>query len=333
MRRAFAISVSVVLLAAGPVNRGGGSLSGYVFGDFYYVSQHHDPAIDGMNGVWFRRIYFTYDQKTSPRASIRVRLEMNSPGDFRTAESMKPSVKDAYLRYTAGQTTYLLGLIPTPTLAMVEDLLGYRPYEKTPLDLWRMGHSRDFGLGVKLRVGATKIFGVVGNGSHTKSETDRGKAVYLSLEHALSRAWTLGLYADINDRSNASDRRTFQVFLAYRGPRAKAGLLYAYQDRKGEEDLSIFSLYAESRFAERARVFARADWLDNPVPDADKISYFVLANNARPTFYHFGLVYEVTKDFYLAPNVEWVTYAQPSGGGPAPDDAIFLKATFFYRWR
>jgi hypothetical protein len=36
-----------------------GKLSGYLFGDYYMVSQHHNPAIKGMNGFWFRRVYFT----------------------------------------------------------------------------------------------------------------------------------------------------------------------------------------------------------------------------------------------------------------------------------
>jgi hypothetical protein len=63
-----------------------GKLSGYLFGDYYLVSQHHDPAIKGMNGFWFRRVYLTYDQKTGERTAIRFRFEMNSPGDFQAAD-------------------------------------------------------------------------------------------------------------------------------------------------------------------------------------------------------------------------------------------------------
>jgi hypothetical protein len=91
-----------------------GKLSGHLFGDYYLVSQHHNPDIKGMNGFWFRRVYFTYDQKTGERTAIRFRFEMNSPGDFKTADTLDPYVKDAYLQYTSGKTQYLLGLIPPP---------------------------------------------------------------------------------------------------------------------------------------------------------------------------------------------------------------------------
>ena len=325
--------LTALLMGSSEAQQGSGKLSGYVFGDYYLVSQHHDPSIKGMNGFWFRRIYFTYDQKTTDQTAIRFRLEMNSPGDFKTADTLKPYIKDAYVQYTAGKTQYLLGVIPTPTWEGVETLLGYRPYEKTPVDLWRMGNSRDSGVGIRTTFGKTLLYFMVGNGSHTQSETNRGKAVYLSLQHPLTEVWTLEVYGDIYDRPADSDWRTLQGLLVYRTDRTKVGLQYAHQDRQNQRDLAVFSVYAETQVAERTRLFARADWVNNPVPDADKITYFALANNARPTFYQLGIIYEVAKDFYIAPNVEWVTYGNPPGGGTKPKDALFLKATFYYLWR
>lgn len=334
MRHLRAVGLWVALLmASSEAQQGSGKLSGYLFGDYYFVSQHHDPTIKGMNGFWFRRIYFTYDQKTTDQTAIRFRFEMNSPGDFKTEDTLKPFVKDAYVQYTAGKTQYLLGLIPTPTWEGVETLLGYRPYEKTPVDLWRMGNSRDSGLGIKTALGKTQLYFVVGNGSHVRSETNRGKAVYLSLQHSPDKQWVIEVYGDIFDRPGDSDWRTLQGLLVYRTPHHKVGLQYAYQDRQNRRDLAVFSVYAETQIAERTRLFARADWVNNPVPDADKITYFVLANNARPSFYQLGLIYELEKDFYIAPNIEWVTYGNPSGGGPKPKDALFLKVTFYYLWR
>jgi hypothetical protein len=292
-----------------------GKLSGYLFGDYYLVSQHHDPSIKGMSGFWFRRVYLTYDQKTGERTAIRFRLEMNSPGDFKTAGTLNPYVKDAYLQYNSGKTQYLLGLIPTPTWESVEQLLGYRPIEKTPVDLWRMGNSRDSGIGIKTTWGRTQLYFVLGNGSHTQAETNRGKAAYLSLLHPIDEQWVVEVYGDVYDRPADSDWRTLQGLLVYRTDRSKVGLQYVHQDRQNQRDLAVFSVYAETQVAERTRLFARADWLNNPVPDADKISYFVLANTARPSFYQLGILYEVAKDFYLIPNVQWVTYATPPGAG------------------
>lgn len=321
------------LIASSEAQLGSGKLSGYVFGDCYFVSQHHDSTIEGMNGFWFRRVYFTYDQQTTDRTTVRFRIEMSSPGDFETADTLKPFVKDAYIQYTAGKVQCLLGIIPTPTWESVEQLLGYRPVEKTPLDLWRMGNSRDSGLGIKTTFGNTLCYFMVGNGSNTQSETDRGKAVYLALRHPLNKQWEVELYSDFFDRAANNDWKTVQGLLTYRTNRTKVGLQYAHQDRQSLRDLSVFSVYAETQVTERTRLFARADWLNNPVPDADKIAYLVLANTARPSFYQVGVIYELTKDFYVMPNVEWITYGHPPGGGAKPRDAVFLKATFYYVWK
>ncbi len=333
MRYTMALGLIALLMANSSAQQSTGKLSGYLFGDYYFVSQHHDPSIKEMNGFWYRRVYLTYDQKITDQTAIRFRIEMNSPGDFKTADTLKPYVKDAYLRYTQGKTEYFIGLLPTPTWEGVEQLLGYRPYEKTPIDLWRMGNSRDSGLGIRTLLGKTALYFVVGNGSHTQSETNRGKAVYLSLQHPLNEQWTFEVYGDVFDRPADSDWRTLQGLLVYRTERTKVGLQYVHQDRQSAPDLAVFSVYAETQVAERARLFARADWVNNPVPDAEKITYFVLSKDARPTFYQLGIIYEVAKDFYIAPNVEWVTYGNPPGGGAKPKDALFLKATFYYVWR
>jgi hypothetical protein len=45
---------------------------------------------------------------------MRFRLEMNSPGDFKTSTTLIPFVKDAYLTAKVGRHTLMLGLIGTP---------------------------------------------------------------------------------------------------------------------------------------------------------------------------------------------------------------------------
>ena len=61
-------------------------ISAYMFGDYYYVLKNHNEDIEGENGFWFRRIYLTYDKKLDDAFNVRLRFEMNSKGDFETAD-------------------------------------------------------------------------------------------------------------------------------------------------------------------------------------------------------------------------------------------------------
>jgi len=316
-----------------------GKISGYMFGDYYFASQHHDKAVEGMNGFWFRRIYFTYDQKLEEGFAIRFRLEMNSPGDFKTSDTLKPFVKDAYLSYTRSRHAVSFGITPTPTWENVESLLGYRPVEKTPLDLYKMGEARDFGLafrGFLDKEKKTSYWLMVGNGSGTKAETDKGKTFYGQLSHWFTPEVYVEIYGDAWNRpASAEDWTTWQGFLAYKGKKQKVGLLYALQNREkpGEKDkeLSVTSVYADYRVNDRTMPLVRIDWVSDPVPGGNQIAYLPLATNAKPTFYLFGVRYDITRDFYLVPNLEMVKYSRPTSG-TAPDDTLFYRLTFFYGW-
>ena len=84
-----------------------GKISGLMFGDYYWYYQWHQDqisstnptAVEGQHGLWFRRLYFTYDFAYSEKLSTRFRLEMNSNGEFAGGD-LVPYVKDAYLKWT-----------------------------------------------------------------------------------------------------------------------------------------------------------------------------------------------------------------------------------------
>jgi hypothetical protein len=84
-----------------------GKFSGLMFGDYYWYFDRHqdgisfsDPTpVEGQHGLWFRRIYFTYDFAYNEKLTTRFRLEANSNGDF-TGGDLTPYVKDAYLKWT-----------------------------------------------------------------------------------------------------------------------------------------------------------------------------------------------------------------------------------------
>src|SRR6187455_17132 len=71
-----------------------GKISGLMFGDYYwYFRWHQDQtngtnptSVEGQHGLWFRRIYFTYDLAFNERLGTRFRLEMNSNGDFEDSD-------------------------------------------------------------------------------------------------------------------------------------------------------------------------------------------------------------------------------------------------------
>ena len=85
-----------------------GKFSGLMFGDYYAYDKWHQNTISatntnnvqGQQGFWFRRIYFTYDLTFSEKFTTRVRLEANSNGQFQSPGNINPYIKDAYLKWS-----------------------------------------------------------------------------------------------------------------------------------------------------------------------------------------------------------------------------------------
>ena len=102
------------------------TLKGLMFGDAYSVTANHDPAIEGENGFWFRRIYLTLESELSERWEMRLRMEMNSPGDFVSDDRIEPYIKDAYFKRKVGDNELILGLASSPTYELTETSWRYR---------------------------------------------------------------------------------------------------------------------------------------------------------------------------------------------------------------
>jgi hypothetical protein len=75
-------------------------ISGLMFGDYYWYYERHQnqisstnpTTVEGQHGLWFRRIYFTYDFAYSEKLGTRLRLEANSNGEF-AGEILSPISK------------------------------------------------------------------------------------------------------------------------------------------------------------------------------------------------------------------------------------------------
>ncbi len=312
-------------------------ISGLAFGDGYWMVENHDQEIDGANGFWFRRIYLTFDFEMSEQLSVRLRFEANTPGDFESGGNIEPFVKDAYIQWKGENLEALLGLSPTPTWSVIEAFWGYRPVEKTLLDLQRLGSARDAGVAVKGRFGADRKFychAMVGNGANTEAETNEGKKAMLALGYSPSDRWVFEVYGDYDERPGETDRTTYQLFAGYRGAWGRMGIQGARQHRevsRGEAlDLDGASLFAVFELTEKLNLLTRLDRMFDPNPDGDRIAYLPFDPTAESSLVILGFDYRVHKHFSLIPNVEYISYDRE--GGADPEDDLMLRLTFFFRF-
>ncbi len=337
---AAAANALVACLAFAPdLALGQGKFSGVMFGDYYGVTNHHDSAVDGLHGLWMRRVYLTYDHNLPEAFAVRVRLEAANAGDFSTKSKMTPFIKDAYIKYGGSEFSVCVGLSPTPTWGNIEKFLGYRPVEKTPLDVFKMGSSRDTGVSINGKFGKGSKTGyryMVGNDSGTSSEIDAGKAYYLSLDHQITPELYIEGYGDYHDKPGPDDWTTLQGFLGYKNGDVTSGILYAHQRREisggSDIELTLISFYIGVRTSENTMPFFRVDRVSDPVPGADGISYFKMATTAAPTLYIAGVDFKLSENVHLVPNVELVTYRDPVVG-PTPSNDVFIRLTFFAFWK
>lgn len=323
--------------AAGPVSPAKAQeseLSGLVFGDYYWMASHHDEAVDSRNGFWIRRIYLTFDRDIGQNWAVRVRGEMNQPGDFTSSSVMTPFVKDAYLQWESGQHTLRMGLAPTPTFSLVEDWWGYRPVEKTPLDLYRFGSTRDLGISAQGHLGEempVRYHAMVGNGSGTGAEINNGKKAMLSLAASPLEALTLEVYGDLEE-TDQGGYYTFQGALYYQHGPGRLGLQYAhqtqYQDDAPDAGFDIVSVFGRVQLNENVSALARLDRQFQPHPGGQNIPYLPLATNANANFVLAGLDFSLNEQVHLIPNIEAVFY--DSATGETPNTLVLPRLTLFY---
>jgi len=312
--------------------------SGYMFGDFYWIAANHDSAIVGSDGFWFRRIYATYDQQVHKNLYVRMRLEMASDGTFSLdSKALVPFIKDAYLRWKYHKNHQLfLGISEPPTIRAIEKIWGLRYLEKTPLDLQRMAHSRDFGVAFRGKfsnAGRFMYHFMFANGNGNKSEVNSGKKVMTSFTYHPVDEWTFEVYGDFNDNGGVNDFLTWQLFSGFKNDFLSAGVLYANQthitDGKTDYVLSVLSGFATFKFKEKWSVIGRVDRNFNANPNGHKISYIPFDNSALSTLIIAGVEFKPIETVHLTPNVEIVVYDE-NKAGTTPETDIIPRLTFFY---
>jgi hypothetical protein len=314
--------------------------SGLMFGDYYYVAQSHRSELEGQNGFWIRRIYLTFDHTLSSAFSLRVRLEVNSKGDFKSTGVNTPYVKDAWLKWSFGAHSLSFGMAPTANIDFLETFQGYRSLEKSPLDLYRWDGSRDLGLllqGGLGRQGRTRYSFQFGNGSGTGSEIDASKSVRGQLIHRFARGLVLEGYADWQDRPQGKDISTIEALAGWQAKRWRASLEYGYQRRRlagsGGADLALdfLSAFAAVQVSPQFTLVGRADRNFDPIPGGETIDYLPFAEKAKSLFGYLGVDVTLHKNVHLIPNVEMTSYGEATGGTkPCPD--VIPRVTVSITW-
>jgi len=314
----------------------GGKFCGYMFGDYYYFFKDHKTELNDQRGIWFRRIYFTYDYKINSSFSTRLRLEMSNEFNFEEAKTMIPFVKDAWFKYKFSNQSLIIGISPTPTFQLIQKIWGYRSVEKTPLDLQRMASSRDFGLALKGKFdekGKFMYHLMFSNGSSNKQEIDKGKSGLFALAFYPVKEFVIEVYGEYADHAGNTDWYTLQVFLGYKSKTIRAGILYADQTRQSEDaddkKMRVASFFIVGEVSERFSLFGRVDRNFDPNPEGEKIAFIPFDPTASNIFFVGGVDWHPVKQVRFMPNVEIVKYDE-NDEGVTPVTDVIGRITFFW---
>ncbi|MDX1637790.1 MAG: porin [Balneolaceae bacterium] len=320
-----------------------GEFSGVIFSDYYWIAASHNNDIEGENGFWIRRVYFTYDKELGDSFSARFRLEGSSPGDFQSVSKISPVVKDLYLRWQNGQHQIEAGISSTPTWGLVEDVWGYRSVEKSPLDLQSFSSSRDFGLSFEGELdpeGRMNYHFMFGNGNSNKSENNRGKKFMLSLGYELSDHWVVEIYGDYSDNIRKQDWVTLQGFTGYQSDDLNFGFLFVHQHRKNQTafttgdrmdlNLQLASAFTNFTISPTTRGFFRVDHSFDPIRGVEDTDYFPLSNLAPSTIIIGGVDFDLGQNIHLMPNIETVFYEESDLTGITPESGVVPRLTLSY---
>lgn len=312
-------------------------IKGLMFLDYYYVANHHHNNIQGQHGFWFRRIYLTYDNSLTDNIKMRLRLEMNSAGDFTTKSKMTPVVKDAYLSYKTGRQEAKLGLIPTPTWNNIENLWGFRCLEKTLIDLQKFGAVRDFGIslqGTLDRKQKLSYMVMFGNGASINSETNKGKKIYGQLGFKPLQGLYIEFYGDYERQENSRTYSLYQLFGGYRASWGRIGLQFAqrfFKQGTNTDDWHILSVFSIVKAWASVDIIGRYDRVFEANPSGEKISYIPFSSLASSHLIIGGLSWQAAKNIWLIPNLKYVFYSKPNKEEkPARD--LYLNLTVYLKF-
>ena len=269
---------------------------------------------------------------------MRLRLEMNSAGDFASKSKLDPFIKDAYLRwkFTGNHQAYL-GMSPTATTDSVDRIWGYRSVEKSALDLQKWGSTRDLGGGParQFRFGPKSPLPLPGGqrfGHRQRNQCGEEGATGLELPSHRSSDGRVSIPTMKIDRWRPIDGlfRAFWPSSTIRVASAFSTLIRLAMEiptwnwisfPSGESGSSLPRLHC-SHATTGPSIPTRME------PGSD---YLPFDPTAKSNFFLGGIDLQVSDDFNLMPNVEVIHYDKREDG-TRPTTDVVPRVTFFYNF-
>jgi hypothetical protein len=258
-------------------------------------------------------------------------------------------VKDAFVKWTyTGKQQLTLGIHPTLTFDWLDGFWGLRHIEKTPVDLYRLDASRDFGFTVSgpIRVDGVTYGAQLGNESGNGSETQEGKIVRVESRYERNPGVALEGFYSFARRPAGQHRQTAQGVAGFRTDALRLAGQYVWQQRRSgqlgvpDQTIAVWSGFVVWEVRPKiADLFLRIDDVTGHLgdtatglPGADQIDYWLLSTQSPFKTWIFGGEWYIHPAVRVSPNLEMVIY------GHDPDPVNFpgrnrdsiLRLTFFW---
>jgi len=357
-RMLFGLMVTGILIVSHTINAQIVSqIKGNMFGDYYYNVENHKDASKDENAFQLRRVYFTFENNISQNIKIRFRLESGSQ-KFGTESKINPFVKHAFLEWTnlIPNHRLYLGIAETNAFKNAEAYWGYRPIEKTIMDLNKISSSADLGIALKGDLNESlhhwlTIFNGTGYGS---AEVDQFKKIGYAFWITPAQGLILEAYADYEkqdpDKPNfeyatdyygSSGYYTVKGFAGYDAPgftlgaeafmrtNMESGTTNMDTGEKADVKRSGYSLFGSwITPVPKLKLFARYDYFDPNTGDdviTDENGTTGLDNEFTRIFA--GLDYIPSHNVHIMPNIIYMKYAEDG-----VDADFTARITFFYKF-
>ncbi|HED05131.1 MAG TPA: hypothetical protein ENI61_00430 [Ignavibacteria bacterium] len=315
-------------------------IHGLAFGDFFYNVENHNPSLMDLNGVNFRRIYFTGDFIIANNFSSRFRLETDYIGRPNRNE-LGVMVKDAWLKWhnIFKGSDLVFGLSPTPAFDVSEAVWGHRYLEKTIMDLNHIVGSRDLGIDLKgnfNQSGSLKYWVKLGNNSGNKAEANKFKRYYGLLEFIPSSNFLIVVYGDFasadpivdpyDDQSKNNNSVVGALFLNYKEKgifslgfegfirSTQNGVISAISPSESLQGRGI-SIWAYTNLSKVVQLVARYDNVNLNTDASNDGKSLILA----------GVQFNPTTEVSITPNIEVFSYQSGVKSDVIPRITFYLQ--------
>ncbi len=319
------------------------NVSGYVFGDYFYKvdgdssgsgSQYSNLNKD-VQGLELRRVYLTFKKNISKDFSANVTLEGNS--GINTGGRYGVILKVVQLTWKnlipLGQVN--IGIIPSNTFDIEQDIWSYRSIEKTVGDFRGFGNATDAGISITGNFDGEGKFGyatmfAMGTGQRTTFSKNKKYIGQLSTKPV--KGLTVAAYGDYEATGEGVNTTTIKGTAGYNSPQFNIGGSVYLVNRQAPNVTDVkpfaFSVFAWAPITTSknltVKAFAR---FDNYDPDTENTT-----SGFKQNFITAGLDFMPVKNVHIMPNV-WVnTFSDKSSMGIERPTDMVARMTFYYKY-